>query len=85
MMTILNSLRFLELYAKPTNKLPRAQVDSILDHRILSRLFGLVRDVTKMSDLYDITGAGRAIERFVVEDMSNWCGLDVARALSKAS
>ena len=72
MMTILNSLRFLELYAKPTNKLPRAQVDSILDQWILSRLFGLVRDVTKMSDLYDITGAGRAIERFVVEDMSNW-------------
>jgi isoleucyl-tRNA synthetase len=44
----------------------------MLDQWILSRLFGLIRNATKMSDLYDITGAGRAIERFVVEDMSNW-------------
>lgn len=70
--TLLNSLRFLELYEKPTNKKPAIKSANTLDHWVLSKLSSLVRDVTKMLDHYDLTGAARAIERFVVEDLSNW-------------
>ncbi|MBI1971375.1 MAG: isoleucine--tRNA ligase [Candidatus Wildermuthbacteria bacterium] len=39
---------------------------------ILSRLAGTVEGVTKKLDAYDVTGAGRAIQDFVVNDLSLW-------------
>ncbi|MBI2670341.1 MAG: class I tRNA ligase family protein [Candidatus Yanofskybacteria bacterium] len=80
-MTALNSLRFFELYEKPDNKkpraLPRAALDktalvSKLDYWILSRLNTLVHSATGSLDNYDLTTAAREIEKFAIEDLSNW-------------
>ncbi len=44
----------------------------ILDRWILSRLGSLVREVGEDLDAYEISRAGRKIEEFVIEDLSNW-------------
>lgn len=72
--TILNSLNFFELY----NKLGRNHLkskpkpQSMLDQWILSRFNSMLDKVTKALDSYDPTTASRAIESFVVDDLSNW-------------
>ncbi len=43
-----------------------------LDRWLNSEVNQLVRTVTQSLDNYDITGAGRAIEEFTVEYLSNW-------------
>jgi len=43
-----------------------------LDRWVLHRLNELVREVTEYMDAFDVTHACRAIERFVVDDLSNW-------------
>ncbi|MBI2642481.1 MAG: isoleucine--tRNA ligase [Candidatus Wildermuthbacteria bacterium] len=45
---------------------------NILDQWILSRLGGTTQEVTEKLDLYDVTGAARAIQDFVVNDLSLW-------------
>ncbi len=45
---------------------------NILDKWIVSRLNSLVREATQELDNYDVTGAARAIEKFVIEDLSQW-------------
>ncbi|MCH7552341.1 class I tRNA ligase family protein, partial [Patescibacteria group bacterium] len=66
-----NSYVFYETYKsksgtqKPTSK-------NVLDAWILSRLNTTAEEITKKLDEYDITGAARALEYFVVEDMSLW-------------
>ncbi len=45
---------------------------NILDKWIISRLNSLVREATQELDNYDVTGAARAIEKFVIEDLSQW-------------
>jgi isoleucyl-tRNA synthetase len=42
-----------------------------IDRWALARLNGLVRDVTRMLDSYDVYGPAKAIESFV-EELSNW-------------
>ncbi|MBI2674472.1 MAG: class I tRNA ligase family protein [Candidatus Yanofskybacteria bacterium] len=54
----------------PTSK--AIQLQPPLDKWILSKLHGLVGEVTGGLDDYDPTTAARAIEKFVVEDFSNW-------------
>ncbi|MBI3967998.1 MAG: class I tRNA ligase family protein, partial [Chloroflexi bacterium] len=44
---------------------------SLLDRWILSELHRTVREVRRLLDDYDPTGAGRAVESFV-DDLSNW-------------
>ncbi|MEK7151676.1 MAG: class I tRNA ligase family protein [Patescibacteria group bacterium] len=73
-LTVLNSLRFFELYAttvgargKPLNK----PLD-MLDHWIISRLNSLTMIVGENLDKYDLAGAARPIEDFIVNDLSNW-------------
>jgi isoleucyl-tRNA synthetase len=44
----------------------------ILDRWILSKLNNLISDVTERLDKYDITGAAREIEDFVIDDLSLW-------------
>ena len=46
--------------------------EKLLDRWIISKLNGLILEVTNALDKYDITGAARAIEYFVVEDLSQW-------------
>ncbi|OGN15145.1 MAG: hypothetical protein A3J47_01455 [Candidatus Yanofskybacteria bacterium RIFCSPHIGHO2_02_FULL_43_22] len=45
---------------------------NLLDKWILSRLNGLIAETTDNLDNYDPTSAARAIEKFVIEDLSNW-------------
>ena len=44
----------------------------LLDKWIISKLNSLVREATQELDNYDVTGTARAIEKFVIEDLSQW-------------
>ncbi|HET9887854.1 MAG TPA: DUF5915 domain-containing protein, partial [bacterium] len=52
-------------------QVPQAE-RALLDRWILSRLHHLVREVRADLDEYEISRAGRKIEDFVIEDLSNW-------------
>ncbi len=71
-MTLLNSLRFFELYGQSSKKKPQAKPANILDRWILSRLANLTASVSKNMDNYDLTSAARLVGAFVSEDLSNW-------------
>ena len=45
---------------------------SLLDRWLLSKWNSLVDSVTKSLDEFDATRASREIEKFVIEDLSNW-------------
>ncbi|MEO6814316.1 MAG: DUF5915 domain-containing protein, partial [Ginsengibacter sp.] len=75
--TLYNTYQFFALYANvddfsfeekilPLNERPE------MDQWILSSLNSLIKEVTKSLDDYEPTQAGRAIEKFVDEDLSNW-------------
>jgi isoleucyl-tRNA synthetase len=72
-----NSYSFLTTYARidgwtpPATPTPVAE-RSLLDRWILSRAHELVKLVRERFDDYDVTSASRAIEHFVVEELSNW-------------
>lgn len=63
-----NTYAFLETYTVEEG-VPHEQTE--LDRWILSRLSGVVEEVTARLDEYDATFAGRAIQAFV-DDLSNW-------------
>lgn len=76
--TLYNTYSFFALYANvdefvfnPAQQVPVAQ-RSELDRWIISKLNSLVKLVAEKLDDYDPTPAGRAIEDFVCEDLSNW-------------
>jgi isoleucyl-tRNA synthetase len=70
-LTFWNSFVFFETYRKKTkNQKPKTK--NVLDRWIISRLNKLVLEVTEKLDKYDVTGAARAIENFVIEDLSLW-------------
>jgi isoleucyl-tRNA synthetase len=84
MTTLDNCVRFYELYAE-SYKLqavsykqnleayilePKAL--SMLDKWLLSKFNGLVSEATDNLDNYDPTSAARAVEKFVIDDLSNW-------------
>ncbi len=75
--TLYNTYQFFALYANvdgfsfeenpiPVNERPE------LDQWILSSLNSLIKDVTQALDDYEPTQAGRAIEYFLDEHLSNW-------------
>ncbi|MEO6844925.1 MAG: isoleucine--tRNA ligase [Ginsengibacter sp.] len=75
--TLYNTYQFFALYANvdgfdfkekliPVNERPE------MDQWIISVLNSLVKDVTKSLDDYEPTQAGRAIEYFLNEQLSNW-------------
>jgi len=70
-LTLWNSFIFFETYAKDY-KLQKPNSENILDKWVISKLNNLIREVTEELDGYDVTGAARAIESFVVEDLSQW-------------
>lgn len=75
-LTLWNSYSFFVLYARidkpdlsrpmPVSELPEA------DRWLNARVQTLIRDITEMLERYDVTAATRAIERFVVDDVSLW-------------
>ena len=60
--------------ASASRRLSDSNRDSLseIDRWILSRLNSLIRDVRAAYDDYDIKTAGRLIESFVCDDLSNW-------------
>jgi isoleucyl-tRNA synthetase len=75
--TLYNTYSFFALYANvdnfryaekeiPVNERPE------IDRWIISLLNSLTREVGKCYDDYDLTRAGRAIQDFVTENLSNW-------------
>ncbi len=68
--TLQNCVRFYELYNTENSK--QSENPNLLDKWIILRLNGLVGEVSDSLDRYDPTTGARAIEKFVVEDLSNW-------------
>jgi len=75
--TLLNTCSFFVTYANIDRYDPAAEplegaALADMDRWILSRLQALVARVTGELDAYDPTRAARAIQEFVIEDLSNW-------------
>ncbi len=76
LLTLWNSYAFFTTYARldgwtPDQPAPPVAERPELDRWMLSELHQLIETVTTGMDTYDVTGSGRAIERFV-DDLSNW-------------
>ncbi len=75
--TLYNTYPFFALYANIDNfrhkedEIPVSERQEI-DRWIISLLNTLVKEVGKCYDDYDLTRAGRAIQDFVTENLSNW-------------
>jgi isoleucyl-tRNA synthetase len=75
--TLYNTYSFFALYANVdafTDSEPEIPVSQRpeIDRWIISLLNTLVKDVDKHYDNYEITRAGRAIQEFVIDNLSNW-------------
>ena len=71
--TLGNCIKFYELYSgKIGNWKLEIGNSNLLDRWILSKLNGLIGEVSCGLDKYDPTSAAKAIEKFVAEDLSNW-------------
>ncbi|MBI1888792.1 MAG: class I tRNA ligase family protein, partial [Candidatus Spechtbacteria bacterium] len=69
--TLLNTVLFYKTYSQEkSGKFYNPK--HVLDKWVISRLNGLILDVGKKLDLYDITGAARDVENFTINDLSNW-------------
>ena len=73
-LTFWNSLVFYETYnpKRDLGTLKSRLSKNVLDQWIVSRLNTTTADMTKKMDEYDITGAARALESFVIDDVSLW-------------
>jgi len=76
--TLTNTYNFFALYAnldnytiEQFNRVPREKLTQ-LDRWIVSRIYTLVKEVTEEFDNYNPTKAGRLIQDFVNDDLSNW-------------
>ncbi len=75
--TLYNTYSFFALYANVDNFRYKEQDIPVnerpeIDRWIISLLNSLVKEVGKCYDDYDLTRAGRAIQEFVTENLSNW-------------
>lgn len=76
--TLTNTYNFFALYAnldnytiEQFNRVPREKLTQ-LDRWIVSKIYTLVKEVTEEFDNYNPTKAGRLIQDFVNDDLSNW-------------
>ncbi len=77
LLTLYNTDSFYRTYAEldafgPTSEAPAPEGRPPLDRWLLSRLQSVVEEVTTQLDAYEIHRAARAIEGFLVNDLSNW-------------
>jgi len=74
-LTFWNSFVFFSTYA-PENEslscLEEADLENILDRWIISKLNQLIADTTDLLEAYDITGAARSVEDFIINTLSLW-------------
>ena len=70
--TIQNCIRFYELYTTENNEQGPVNKLTLLDKWLMSRLHRTISSVTESLDKYDVASAGRDIEKFVADDLSNW-------------
>ncbi len=72
--TLRNTAQFFVLYANIDGFKPSSGgfERSLMDRWIISRLNSLTRSVRSDMDAYELTRAARAIQEFVIEDLSNW-------------
>ncbi|WP_420636532.1 isoleucine--tRNA ligase [Candidatus Palauibacter sp.] len=76
--TLRHTYRFFALYANEegwSHATPRAAPvaeRNELDRWVLARLDGVVRTVDEALDGFDLTAGARAIQEFVLDDVSNW-------------
>ncbi len=76
--TLTNTYGFFALYANIDNysydakKIIPAQKRAEVDRWILSKLNSLVKECREELDAYDLTRPARAIQEFVMEQLSNW-------------
>jgi isoleucyl-tRNA synthetase len=73
--TLRNVAQFFALYANIDGydpAAPAASSPALLDRWVLSRLHSLTRLCRESLDAYDLTRGARAIQEFVIEELSNW-------------
>ena len=74
--TLINTYNFFALYANLDEYKPSNNSDNIafeeIDHWIISKLNSLIKKVNECYDDYEPTKAGRLIQSFVVDELSNW-------------
>jgi isoleucyl-tRNA synthetase len=70
--TLQNCHRFYELYEEANASKKLKLEKHLLDDWILSRLHTTIREATNEMDAYDPTSAAKAIEKFLIDDLSNW-------------
>jgi isoleucyl-tRNA synthetase len=68
--TLHNCLRFYQIVEHGEDQ--ATGKERALDRWLSSRLNRLIRDVTERMNAYDTMGSARAIEQFVVDDLSQW-------------
>lgn len=71
LITFWNCYTFFETYGKKS-KIQNPKPKNTLDRWIISRLNELTQQVTENLDKYNVTFAVRAIENFIIEDLSQW-------------
>jgi len=76
--TLYNSYRFFAEYARidgfdpDSAEIPPPAERPEIDRWLLSRAQSLVGEVRRAFDAYDLTGGCRALEGFIVDELSNW-------------
>ncbi len=70
--TLYNTLVFYKTYREAQNYRSKVKSDNVLDEWILSRMNNTTAETAAKLDIYDITGAARGLESFVIDDLSNW-------------
>ncbi len=76
--TLTNSFRFYQEYARidrfdPRDaRIPQLAQRPLIDRWLASRTQTMLGEVRRRMDGYDLAGAARAIEEFVVDELSNW-------------
>jgi isoleucyl-tRNA synthetase len=76
--TLTNSFRFFQEYARidrfdPRDaRIPALAERPLIDRWLASRTQSMLDEVRRRMDGYDLAGAARAVEGFVVDELSNW-------------
>ncbi|HDG67671.1 MAG TPA: isoleucine--tRNA ligase, partial [candidate division Zixibacteria bacterium] len=73
--TLKNTYNFFALYAEIDNYTPEPlpeKLDNILDRWLVSRLNTLIKKYREWMDDYQMTRAAREIQKFVIDELSNW-------------